>query len=240
MIAGIMHVNKNVDQHEINKFDQMAEQWWDTSGPMKPLHQLNPLRLNFIKQHATVSNKKIVDIGCGGGILSEALARDGGLVTGIDQSEDALEAAKQHAKTHQVNLDYLAITAEEFSRQQAEQFDVVTCLEMLEHVPEPASVVQACAQLLKPGGKVFFSTLNRNLKSFLMAIVGAEYVLNLLPRGTHEYAKFLKPSEINQFAESAKLQLVELTGIHYNPIMQSFKLKSNVDVNYICCYEKKS
>ncbi len=235
-----MHVNKNVDQHEINKFDQMAEQWWDINGPMKPLHQLNPLRLNFIKQHATVSNKKIVDIGCGGGILSEALARDGGLVTGIDQSEDALGAAKQHANTHQVNLDYLAITAEEFSRQQVEQFDVVTCLEMLEHVPEPASVVQACAQLLKPGGKVFFSTLNRNLKSFLMAIVGAEYVLNLLPRGTHEYAKFLKPSEINQFAESAKLQLVELTGIHYNPIMQSFKLKSNVDVNYICCYEKKS
>lgn len=230
----------NVDKNEIEKFDKMAEQWWNPKGPMKPLHQLNPLRLDFIKQNTSVSNKRIVDIGCGGGILSEALARDGGLVTGIDQSEDALGAAMQHAKTHQVNLDYLAITAEEFSQQKAEQFDVVTCLEMLEHVPEPASVIQACAQLLKPGGKVFFSTLNRNLKSFMMAIVGAEYVLKLLPRGTHEYAKFLKPSEINQFAENTGLKLVELTGIHYNPIMQSFKLKSNVDVNYICCYEKKS
>ena len=228
----------NVDEAEIKKFDAMAQDWWDPNGPMKPLHQLNPLRLQFIQQHSVLPNKKIVDIGCGGGLLSEAMATEGGLVTGIDQSADALKVARHHAEQQQVNLDYLHTTAEQFSAEHAGQFNVVTCLEMLEHVPEPAAVIKACAQLLKPGGKVFFSTLNRNLKSYLMAIVGAEYILNLLPRGTHDYQKFLKPSELHQWAEAESLKLVELTGIHYNPLTQRFRLKPNVDVNYILCYER--
>ena len=232
-------MNSNVDPNEIEKFDQIAKEWWDENGPMKPLHRLNPYRLAYIKKHSTVSNKRIVDIGCGGGILAESMAIDGGLVLGIDKSQAALNAARHHAENNQVNLEYQNSTAEALSEQKPHQFDTVTCLEMLEHVPEPAHVIQACANLVKPGGKVFFSTLNRNLKSFLFAIVGAEYVLNLLPRGTHEYAKFIKPSELNRWAQDASLNLVDLTGIHYNPITQGFSLKPNVDVNYICCYEKQ-
>lgn len=231
-------MTNNVSDHEIGKFDAMAKQWWDPDGPMKPLHQLNPLRLSYINQHANVTNKRILDVGCGGGILSEAMAASGGLVTGIDMSDDALTAATTHAAAHDINLTYTASTAEAYAERHPGQFDIVTCLEMLEHVPNPTAVVNACVSLTRPGGHVFFSTINRTAKAFLLAIVGAEYVLNLLPKGTHEYEKFIRPSELNLAAEAAHLELINLQGIHYNPLSQTFSLSRKVDVNYIACYKK--
>ncbi len=226
----------NVDPNEIHKFNTMAPEWWDPNGPMKPLHQLNPLRLDYINRQAPLRNKKVLDIGCGGGLLAEAMAKEGAIVTGIDMSAAALGAAKQHAEQHQVNVDYQETTIEEFTTTHPHSFDVITCLEMLEHVPNPQAVVASCQQALKPGGTVFFSTINRNPKAFLMAIVGAEYILNLLPKGTHEYKKLIKPSELNAFAEQAHLQLENMVGVHYNPLSGRFWFGKNVDVNYMMCY----
>tara|TARA_A100001015_G_scaffold312015_1_gene416358 strand:+ start:1622 stop:2335 length:714 start_codon:yes stop_codon:yes gene_type:complete len=232
-----MTENNNVDPDEIKKFNQMAENWWDPKGPMKPLHILNPLRVDYIKKHHDITNQRILDVGCGGGLLAEALAQQGGIVTGIDMSEDALLVARQHANTHKVNLDYQHSSIEQFASNNPAPFDIITCLEMLEHVPDYASIIKTCQQLLKPGGSLFISTINRTPKSFLFAIIGAEYVLRLLPRGTHEYEKFIKPSELNEAAKKYNLKLEDITGIHYNPITSNFTFNQNVSVNYITHYK---
>ena len=233
----------NVDSAEISKFSELAARWWDTESEFRPLHQINPLRLDYIKQQSPIKGKRILDVGCGGGILSEAMALDGAEVTGIDMGEAPLNVARLHAlETSEsesrapeggLKLEYLQITAEQLATRHAGEFDIVTCLEMLEHVPDPASVITACANLVKPGGKVYFSTLNRNPKSFLFAIVGAEYVLNLLPRGTHQYEKFIKPSELNRWSEQAGLRIEGVIGMHYNPLLKSYSLAPGPDVNYI-------
>lgn len=225
----------NVDEQEIAKFGELASRWWDTEGEFKPLHAINPLRLDFIAQHADgLFDKQVLDIGCGGGILAEAMARMGAQVTGIDMAEASLEVARLHGLESGVSVDYQQITAEAFSEQHAGKFDVVTCMEMLEHVPEPASIVQACARLVKPGGQVYFSTLNRNLKAYLMGIVGAEYVLNLVPKGTHQYERFIKPSELMQMTDAAGLLTRHATGLHMNPLTKTFFTSDrNIDVNYM-------
>ncbi len=228
---------RNIDNAEVNKFDGMAARWWDPEGEFRPLHDLNPVRLRFIKQHATISAKKILDVGCGGGILSESMAREGAKVTGIDVADKALTVARLHAMESQVELDYQNTTAEEHVLTHSGKYDVVTCLELLEHVPKPASLVEACAQLVKPGGKVFFSTINRNPKAYALAVIGAEYIMRLLPRGTHDYKKFIKPSELAQWARHSGLNLIEQAGMHYNPVLRSASLVRNVDVNYLVCFE---
>lgn len=229
---------QNVDPGEISKFAKLAEHWWDPDGEMKPLHQINPLRLRFIEKHARLTGVNTLDVGCGGGILSEAMALAGAKVTGIDLAEESLDVAERHAVESGASVQYACIPVEELAAEKAGQFDIVTCMEMLEHVPDPTSVIQACAQLAKPGGKVFFSTLNRNPKAFALAIVGAEYVLGMLPRGTHDYSKFIKPSELDRWSREAGLLLLDMTGIHYNPLLQHYRLDSNVDVNYIMACEK--
>lgn len=224
----------NVDPSEVAKFEALANRWWDKNSEFKPLHDINPLRSNYIDLHAGVAGKKILDVGCGGGILAEGLAQRGGEVSGIDMGEAPLEIAKLHALESGVEVNYQRITAEELAEQQPESFDVVTCLEMLEHVPNPASVIQACAKLCKPGGHVFFSTINRNPKAYALAVVGAEYVLNMLPKGTHEYSKFIRPSELSNWIRQADLSLQNMTGLTYNPITKSYKLNPrDVDVNYM-------
>ena len=225
----------NVDQQEINKFSELASRWWDPEGEFKPLHLINPLRLDFINQHSEgLFDKQVVDIGCGGGILAESMARAGAKVTGLDMAEASLEVAKLHGLESGVKVDYVCSTAEAFAEANEAKFDVVTCMEMLEHVPDPASVVMACAKLVKPGGHVFFSTLNRNIKSYLMGIVGAEYVLKLVPKGTHDHSKFIKPSELMAMTDQACLLPRDMTGLHMDPISQGFYLSSNnVDVNYL-------
>lgn len=225
----------NVDQQEISKFSELASRWWDPEGEFKPLHLINPLRLDFINQHSGgLFEKKVLDIGCGGGILAESMAKAGAKVTGLDMAEASLEVAKLHGLESGVNVEYVCATAEEFAAQHKGSFDVVTCMEMLEHVPDPASVVRACAELVKPGGHVFFSTLNRNIKSYLMGIVGAEYVLKLVPKGTHDHSKFIKPSELMAMTDQAGLLPRDMTGLHMDPISQGFYLSSsNVDVNYL-------
>lgn len=234
--------NVNVDADEIQKFEQLADRWWDKTSEFKPLHDINPLRVDFINGHAKgVAGKKVLDIGCGGGILTDALSAMGAEVTGIDMGEAPLNVAKLHQLESGQSVTYKQITAEELAHQQPESFDIVTCLEMLEHVPDPSSIVNACQQLVKPDGDVFFSTINRNPKSFLMAIVGAEYILNMLPKGTHEYAKFIRPSELDRWARESQLNLQHMTGMHYNPITKQYWLSSsNVDVNYLCHYRKLS
>lgn len=223
----------NVDPLEIRKFSENAHRWWDPNSEFKPLHDLNPLRLDYIDRKASISGKRVLDIGCGGGILSEAMARRGAAVTGIDLNEKALKVARLHMLESQVKVDYQLSSAEAFSAQHPAEYDVITCLEMLEHVPDPASVVSAAALLVRPGGWLFFSTLNRNPKSYLLAVLGAEYVLGMLPRGTHDYAKFIKPSELARFCRAAGLEVDEVRGIHYHPLTQTFSLADSPDVNYL-------
>lgn len=224
---------KNVDEQELGKFSALAHKWWDTNSEFKPLHDINPLRLNYIDQHALLAGKTVLDVGCGGGILSESMAVRGAHVTGIDLGEKALGVARLHQLESNVAVDYRCIAVEELAVQQAGTYDVVTCMEMLEHVPDPQSVVAACANLVKPGGQVFFSTLNRNPKSYLFAILGAEYVLNLLPKGTHEYEKFIKPSELSRWCRNAGLEVQEMIGMSYNPLTRTYALNQDISVNYI-------
>lgn len=229
---------QNVDDQEIRKFEALASRWWDPNSEFKPLHDINPLRVNYISQHINLAEKRVLDIGCGGGILAEALAHHGAAVTAIDKAEASLSVAKLHLLESQLDISYLDSTAEELAEAQPAQFDVVTCLEMLEHVPDPSSVVAACQRLVKPGGLVFFSTINRNPKSYLFAIIGAEYLLNLLPRGTHDYAKLIKPSELATWSRQAHLTLRDQIGMGYNPLTKKYFLQNSLDVNYLVCYEK--
>jgi len=223
----------NVDRAEIAKFEALASRWWDRNSEFKPLHEINPLRTNWIDERASLAGKKVLDVGCGGGILAEAMAQRGAQVTGIDMGEAPLAVARLHQLESGVSVDYEQSTAEEFAERHAGTFDVVTCLEMLEHVPDPSSVIRACAKLVKPGGQVFFSTINRNPKSFMFAIVGAEYVLRMLPRGTHEFAKFIRPAELGRWVRDASLDLQDITGLTFNPLTRTYKLGADVDVNYM-------
>lgn len=227
--------NHNVDQSEIAKFEALASRWWDPTSEFKPLHDINPLRLNYIDERAPLAGKKVLDVGCGGGLLSEGMALRGAHVTGIDMGEAPLSVAKLHGLESGVKVDYRQTTIEALAAdpELAGTYDVVTCLEMLEHVPDPASVLQACAAMLKPDGVIFVSTINRNPKSFLFAIVGAEYVLKLLPKGTHEWRRFIRPSEMSDYLRQAGLVVRELTGMTYNPITKSYRLGRDVDVNYL-------
>jgi 2-polyprenyl-6-hydroxyphenyl methylase/3-demethylubiquinone-9 3-methyltransferase len=230
---------QNVDPNEIRKFEELASRWWDRNSEFKPLHDINPLRANWIDNIAPVAEKKVLDVGCGGGILAESLAQRGAQVTGIDMGDAPLGVAKLHQLESGLSIDYQKSTAEDFAKQHENAFDVVTCLEMLEHVPDPSSVVQACAKMVKPGGHVFFSTINRNPKSFLFAIIGAEYVLRLLPRGTHEYAKFIRPSELANWSREADLQVNQMTGLLFNPLTKKYRLSdSDMDVNYMIRTQK--
>lgn len=226
---------QNVDQNEIAKFEALANRWWDPNSEFKPLHEINPLRLNYIDERAPLPGRKVLDVGCGGGLLSEGMAQRGAHVMGIDLGEAPLSVAKLHGMESGVKVDYRRIAVEELAAdpEHAGQYDVVTCLEMLEHVPNPASIIQACAKLLKPGGDLFVSTINRNPKSFLFAIVGAEYVLNLLPKGTHEWRKFIRPSEMADFLRHSHFEVADLTGMTYNPLTKIYKLGRDVDVNYM-------
>ena len=223
----------NVDAVEINKFSELAHKWWDKNSEFKPLHEINPLRLNYINDTVSLAGKRVLDVGCGGGILSESMAEKGAQVTGIDLGEKALKVAQLHSLESGVAVDYRLIAAEVLAEQEAGTYDVVTCLEMLEHVPDPASVVSACAKLVKPGGHVFFSTINRNPKAYAFAVLGAEYILQMLPKGTHDYAKFIKPSELASFARQADLTLQDQAGMSYNPITKHYSLNKDVSVNYL-------
>ena len=228
----------NVDNVEIAKFEALASRWWDPNSEFKPLHDINPLRLNYIDERTGLNGKKVLDVGCGGGILAESMAQRGATVTGIDMGEAPLNVARLHALETGIDMDYRQVTAEELAEVEAEHYDIVTCLEMLEHVPDPSSVINACARLAKPTGQLFFSTINRNPKSFLFAIVGAEYVLKLLPKGTHEHKKFIKPSELSSFARSASLATLDLIGMTYNPFTKVYKLEKDVSVNYMMHCQK--
>ena len=230
----------NVDQSEIAKFSALAHRWWDPNSEFKPLHAINPLRLDWIKSYVNLEGKKVLDVGCGGGILAESISQSGADTYGIDLSDKALKVAELHALEVGANLSYRSISAESLAEIEPEQYDVVTCMEMLEHVPDPLSVVRACAKLCKPGGTLFFSTLNRNPKSYLFAIVGAEYILRLLPKGTHEFAKFIKPSELASFTRQAGLEVLGLKGMTYNPITQIYKLGEDIDVNYMIATRKNA
>lgn len=224
----------NADPQELDKFGELAHRWWDPDGEFRPLHQINPLRLDWIAGQARLPGARVLDVGCGGGILAESMARRGAQVLGIDLSTKPLKVAQLHALEAQVEqLDYREVSAEALAEEQPGAFDVVTCMEMLEHVPDPASVVRACHRLVKPGGHVFFSTLNRNAKAFLLAIVGAEYLLKMLPKGTHEYARFIRPSELAEFCRAAGLSVSEFKGMSYNPITRVYSLGSDTDVNYL-------
>ena len=223
----------NADPAELQKFSELAHRWWDPASEFKPLHEINPLRLDWIDRTASLAGKAVLDVGCGGGILSEGMASRGAKVTGIDLSEKALGVARLHLYESGLEVDYTLISAEACAAERPAQFDVVTCMEMLEHVPDPASTIAACARLVKPGGHVFFSTLNRNLKSYALAIIGAEYLLKLLPKGTHDYAKFIKPSELSRHCRNAGLNPTELIGMSYNPLTKVYSLSRDTDVNYL-------
>ena len=228
----------NVDHAEIHKFSELAHRWWDPNSEFKPLHAINPLRLKWIDGIAALRGKKVLDVGCGGGILSEAMASAGAEVSGIDLSEKALKVAKLHLLESGLKVDYQMIAAEALAEQRPGEFDVVTCMEMLEHVPQPAAIVAACARLVKPGGHVFFSTLNRNPKSYLFAVIGAEYILNLLPRGTHDYAKFITPAELARMTRTAGLETSQLIGLTYNPLTRIYKLEPDTSVNYLMATQR--
>jgi 2-polyprenyl-6-hydroxyphenyl methylase/3-demethylubiquinone-9 3-methyltransferase len=224
----------NVDHAEVSKFEQLASRWWDPNSEFKPLHEINPLRLDYIDARAGLKDKAVLDVGCGGGILAESMAARGARVTGIDMGEAPLEVARLHLLESGRQVEYRRIPVEELAAEMPGRFDVVTCMEMLEHVPDPASVIAACATLVKPGGQVFFSTINRNPKSYLFAIVGAEYILRMLPKGTHDFAKFIRPSELNRWARKAGLDTVDLSGMTYNPLTGVYRLDpGDVDVNYM-------
>lgn len=226
-------MKQNYDPQELAKFTAVAAHWWDPQGELKTLHQINPLRLGYILEKVDLTGKKVIDIGCGGGILSESMAAKGAIVTGIDMNKSVIDVAKLHLLESGKEVDYLHTSAEAIAHERPEHYDVVTCLEMLEHVPEPLSIIKACATLLKPGGHIFFSTLNRNPKSYLFAIVGAEYVLNMLPKNTHDYAKFIRPSELSAWSRESALTPEDMKGISYNPLTQQFKLTDDVSVNYL-------
>lgn len=234
--------NHNVDHNEIAKFDALASRWWDPTSEFRPLHDINPLRLNYIEARAPLTGKKVLDVGCGGGLLCEGMALRGARVTGIDMGEAPLSVARLHGLESGVKVDYRQTTVEDLAREpeHARQYDIVTCLEMLEHVPDPASVVKACATLLKPGGHLFVSTINRNPKSFVFAIVGAEYLLRMLPKGTHDWSKFIRPSEMSDHLRHAGLTVRDLTGMTYNPLTKSYKLGRDVDVNYLMHANKQA
>ncbi|KPK55299.1 MAG: 3-demethylubiquinone-9 3-methyltransferase [Gammaproteobacteria bacterium SG8_31] len=228
----------NVDSGEIAKFEALASRWWDPTSEFKPLHDINPLRLAYITERIELAGLRAVDIGCGGGLLAEGLARAGARVTGIDMGEAPLSVARLHLLESGLEVDYRQSTAEELAKSEPASFDVLACLEMLEHVPDAASVVAACADLVRPGGKVFFSTINRNPKSYLFAIIGAEYLLHLLPKGTHDYRKFIRPSELERWARNSGLQIEDITGMTYNPLTRTYRLGDDVDVNYLACFGK--
>jgi len=228
-----MNETTNFDPAELAKFDALAARWWDAEGEFRPLHQINPLRLDWIRQHVRLDGRHVLDIGCGGGILAESMAASKAIVTAIDLAEGPLAVARLHQLESGAKVDYRKISAEALAAEAPGRFDLVTCLEMLEHVPDPAAVVQSCAELVRPGGHVVFSTINRNPKSFLFAIVGAEYILRLLPRGTHEYQKFIRPSELEAWARAAGLRLKEAIGLHYNPLSREYSLGPGLDVNYM-------
>ena len=225
--------NINVDINEVEKFNKIAHKWWDPSSEFKPLHDINPLRVNYINDLFPLDKQNILDVGCGGGILAESMAKLGGKVTGIDQSEIAIKIAQLHAKENNLSINYKLLNIEDFLKKDSSKFDVITCLEMIEHVPDPASIITSCSKKLKKNGRLYVSTINRNLKAFLFAIVGAEYILNLLPRGTHHYDKFIKPSEVKSWANGLNMNISNITGMTYNPFLKKYSLGSDVSVNYI-------
>jgi len=226
-------LNTNVDENELAKFEALAYRWWDKESEFKPLHDINPLRLNYINRIAALEGKKVLDIGCGGGILAESMVKKGAQVKGIDLGKTTLFVAKIHAKEQNLNIEYEAISAEALAANEPESYDIVTCMEMLEHVPDPSAIINACAKLAKPNGDIFFSTINRNPKSFLFAIIGAEYILNLLPKGTHEYEKLIRPSELDRWVRASAMNTNEIIGMTYNPLDKSYKLSTHTSVNYI-------
>lgn len=228
----------NVDPGEIEKFEKLASRWWDPNSEFKPLHDINPLRLNYIDELAPLAGQRVLDVGCGGGLLTEAMATRGAQVTGIDMGATPLGVARLHQHESGLEIDYRQTTAEQLANEMPGQFDTVTCLEMLEHVPDPAASIAACTTLVRDGGRVFLSTINRNPKSYLFAIIGAEYVLRMLPRGTHDYARFIRPSEMERWARAAGLTLVDLRGMTYNPLTRVYRLGTDVSVNYLACFEK--
>lgn len=230
----------NADTAELNKFSELAHKWWDKTSEFKPLHDINPLRLDYINAAVNLNGKRVLDVGCGGGILSESMAHKGAIVTGIDLGEKALKVAQLHSLESGVEVDYRLISAEALATEVQHAYDIVTCLEMLEHVPDPASIVAACAKLVKPGGHVFFSTINRNPKAYLLAVLGAEYILQMLPKGTHDYAKFIKPSELTRFARQTDLSVIDQVGMSYNPITRRYWLNNDVSVNYLIHTQKPS
>jgi 2-polyprenyl-6-hydroxyphenyl methylase/3-demethylubiquinone-9 3-methyltransferase len=230
----------NVNPEEINKFGSMAERWWDTQGEFKTLHDINPLRIAFIKQFSPLEGQRLIDVGCGGGMLTEALAQEGADATGIDLSQDLLDIADLHSLESGIQTSYRNISAEDMAAQHPQEFDMVTCMEMLEHVPDPGSIIKSCAQLVKPNGMVFFSTLNRQPKAYMLAIIAAEHLLKMLPKGTHDYKTFIKPSELCQSARNAGLHLKGMTGIEYNPFTKIFHLGADIDVNYIAAFCRES
>ncbi|WP_134054731.1 bifunctional 2-polyprenyl-6-hydroxyphenol methylase/3-demethylubiquinol 3-O-methyltransferase UbiG [Rheinheimera aquimaris] len=239
MTADAKQPRVNVDPDEIAKFNDIASRWWDPDGEFKPLHLLNPVRLSYISDELQgLFGKTVIDIGCGGGILAESMARSGANVTGLDMAQDSLNVARLHALEAGVTLNYQQATAEQYAAEHGEQFDVVTCMEMLEHVPEPMSVIQACVDLAKPGATLFFSTLNKTWKAYLLAIVGAEHIMKLVPKGTHEFSKFIRPSTLMRYLEQAGLEITDATGLHFNPVSNSFKTGPGLDVNYIVVARK--